>query len=312
MSYAVVHPEGAKKPVCVKILKQNGNLFVGVRPDHTMYGDGARVEYRGRDVVVLLGDEPPVGSVYGAWVEPVVKRRIAKGWGDVFWYVKADDVVVERVHKGLRVARKKLAAMGIDGWLTSDFVTEVRNVKGRINATYHYKPKAADKIIYRNVPGQGLREIVKVLAHEGGHGVWNRIMSPEERSVWIELYEQYVSVKTVTTGDVKHMVKQMRQLEGVRPFLKDAEPEEQAAANIYLGWLRKVHRLSPREVQDLLAAGRKLPQPDTHLHRSETSTPITLYSKTAPDELFYEALSSYVIGDLADKRIRRLVKEVAR
>lgn len=312
MSYAVVHPEGAKKAVLVKIIKQGGSRSVGVRPDHTMFGDAERIEFRGKDVVVHLGDNPPVGSVYGTWVEPVVKRRIAKGWGDVYWHTQSKDVVVERIHKALRVALKRLAERGLDSWKTGDFVTEIRNPKGNNLGLYHYKSNAADRMVLRDVAGQGLREFTKVIAHEAGHGIWFRVLSPEERAEFITLYDEYVAVKTVSQSEVKDIVKSIKQLEGVRAHLKEAEPDEQAATNIYLGWLNKVHKISPRSVQDLVSAGKKLPVPDTHLHRSEVSTPITLYSKSSPDEMFCEALGSDVVGDLADKRIKKMIRALSR
>jgi hypothetical protein len=312
MSYAVVHPEGAKKAVLVKIVKQGGSKMIGVRPDHTMYTDKQSVEFRGKDVIVHLGDKPPVGSVYGTWVEPVEKRRTAKGWGDVYWYTQSDDTVVERVHKALRVALKRLAERGLDGWKNESFLTEVRNPKGRNLGSYTYKSNAADKLVLRDVAGQGLREYVKVIAHEGGHGIWHRILSPEERAEFIDLYEQFIAVKTVSVAEVKDIVKSIRQIESIRAHLKESEPDEQAATNIYLGWLSKVHKMSPRAVQDLVAAGKKIPVPDTHLHRSEVSTPITLYSKSSADELFCEALGSDVVGDLADKRIKKMIRALSR
>lgn len=312
MSYAVVHPEGAKKAVLVKIVKQGGSKMIGVRPDHTMYTDKQSVEFRGKDVIVHLGDKPPVGSVYGTWVEPVEKRRTAKGWGDVYWYTQSDDTVVERVHKALRISLKRLSERGLDGWKDESFLTEIRNPKGRLLGTYSYKSNASDRLTLRDVAGQGVREYVKVICHEAGHGVWLRMLSPEDRSEFIALYNEFVAVKSVSVADVKDIVKSIRQIESLRAHLKEAEPEEQAATGIYLGWLQKVHKLSKREVQDLVSAGKKLPLPDTHLHRSEVGLPITLYSKTSPDELFCEALGSDMVGDLADKRIKKMIRALSR
>lgn len=306
MVYVIAQPPGNKKPRLYKIIKQNGSRIIGVEPNHFMYGDQLKSEFASRDIIVPLGDSPPYGNAYGVTVEPIHKRYIIKGWGEVFHYVKLLDTEVERIHKALTLSLSKMRARGLDGW--HPVLTEIRNPKGKVLGTYGYRPKDQDVLTLRPMQGQGLREIGKVVVHEGAHGVWHRIMTPEDRSEWIELYEQYVSVASVSVGDVKRMVQSMKQLEGIRAYMKESEPEEQAAANIYLGWLKNVHGLTSREIQDLVSAGRKLPIPDTHLHRSSVSTPITLYSKESPSELYAEALASDILGDLADKRIKKMLR----
>jgi len=283
---------------------------MGVVPDSSMYEDSLKIEFSSQDIILPLGEDPPYGTAYGVLVEPVMKRFILKGWGPVFWYVKRTDVEVERVHKALTVTLSKMRQRGLGEW--HPVLTEIRNPKGKINASYTYKPKAQDILTVRPLVGQGLREMVKLLSHEAAHGCWFRILTADERSEWIELFDQYTSVKTVSVGDAKRMIRSIRQIESIKAFLKEAEPEEQQAANIYLGWLKKIHNISTRDAQDLVAAGRKLPVPDTHLHRSSSSTPITLYSKESPAELFAEALSSDVVGDLGDKRIKAMVTKLAR
>lgn len=305
--YVIACPEGRKRPALFKVLKRNGSRIIAVEPNSSMYGDSLRAEFPSKDIIVPLGDDPPYGTAYGVLVEPVLKRMLIKGWGEVFHYCRMTDEQRDRVHRALTLSLSKMKQRGLDGW--HPVQTEIRNPRGKINGTYHYKPKAQDALILRPQTGQGLRELVKVLAHEGAHGVWFRLMTPEDRAAWIELYEQYVSVKTVSVGDVKRMLNSIRQLEGIRPYLKECEPEEQSAANIYLGWLRNVHGMSAREAQDMVSAGRRLPIPDTHLHRSSVATPITLYSKESATELYAEALSSDIVGDLNDKRIKALLRK---
>jgi hypothetical protein len=122
------------------------------------------------------------------------------------------------------------------------------------------------------------------------------------------LFDKFVQVTDVSQRDVKVMIRDMRQIGGVRDYIKDAEPESQAAASILLGWLKKVHSIDIRELNDLIVSGNDVPMPDTHLHRSDVQTPISLYAKrTDATELFAEAISSEVVGDLADKVIRHLL-----
>jgi hypothetical protein len=137
--------------------------------------------------------------------------------------------------------------------------------------------------------------------------VWHRTMTPEQRARWIVHFGRYVSVKSVSVSDINAITRGMRQIESVKAYLSDGDPEDQLRAHIYLGWLSKVHGLEKSAVQDMLSAGAKLPIPDTHLHRSDVDTPITLYSKTSPVEMFCEALGSLAVDDLADARLRRML-----
>jgi hypothetical protein len=137
-------------------------------------------------------------------------------------------------------------------------------------------------------------------------------MTPEQRSAWIKLYARYVHVRTVSIEDIRRMVQGIRQMASVRDYVKDAEPEEQAATAIYLGWLNRVRGIDLRDVNDLVSSGSGLPIPDTHLHRSDTSTPITLYSKTSAHELFSEAVSSQATGSLSDRRMAAMLADLSR
>jgi hypothetical protein len=307
MSYAVCHPSGVKSPRLYRI-KVNGGKMLGYVPDETMWGSDP-LPIRGDEVIVHLGDEPPVGSVYGVWVEPVDKRWVVPNYGNVYCYVpKLPDATVERMKQAFQKALARVRKLGPQcDWET---VTEVRNPRGNKLGTYTYKSNGVDRLKLYHHEGTGLREMVKTIAHELGHGVWFRHMTPEARSDWIELHERMVRVQSVSVKDVKLMLRDMRQLGSVRDYSKEAEPEEIEAAKLYLDWLKRVHKITRLEVQDLIAAGRNPPIPDTHIHRSDFDAAITLYGKNSPDELFCEALSSLVVGDLANKEIEKMLRRM--
>jgi len=147
-----------------------------------------------------------------------------------------------------------------------------------------------------------------VVAHEWAHGVWARHMDATGRSAWIELFDRYVRVEAVSPRDITKMVRDMRQMGGIRDYIKDSEPEKQKATDMYLKWLKQVHEMSLREANDMVIAGKPLPIPDTHIHKSDTQTPITLYSKTSAPELFAEALACKIVGDLSDRRVDSMLR----
>lgn len=306
MSYVVAQPAGIKSPKLYKI-KQNGGKTLGVIPDHEMWS-AQPIEIRAKEIIVHLGDDPPIGSVYGTWIEPIYKRINIKGYGEVYNYADLSEIEEIRLLKAFPIALERVQKLGPQcDW---DMLTEIRNPRGNRNGLYKYKPKGADILTYYQVTGQAPRVMVKVIGHELAHGVWFRYLDSGQRSRWIKLYEKYVGVKEISTRDVEYMIKDMRQIASVRDYIKDAEPETQAAAAIFLQWLKSVHTIKPRELQDLLESGSSIPVPNTHLHRSDVQCPITLYSKSSAPEMFAEAMSSFIVGDLANKKIASMLKDL--
>ena len=306
MKYVIAQSDGMKKPKLFEV-KQSGARYLGIIPDHNKW-NGERIEISSKDIIAILNDEPYIGSAYGCWIEPIVKRLNISGYGEIYIYVDSTEVEEQRLVKAFPIALARLQKLGPQGdW---DILTEVRNPRGNRNGLYKYKPKGTDTLTYYQVQAQSPREMVKVISHELAHGVWLRYMDAAQRSRWIKLYDQYVGVTEIGERDVDHMVKDMRQIGSARDYLKDAEPEEQAAALIFIQWLKQVHTISLRELQDLLESGSAIPVPNTHLHKSAVQCPITLYSKTSAPEMFAEALSSYIVGDLADKRFKKMILDL--
>ena len=308
--YVVATPQGLKKPALFKV-RRTGTGLIGVIPDHTMYendGEG-RYEIAADDVMVNLGDNPPYGQVYGVLVEPVVERQLVRGWGEVFFYNTLTESVKQRVLRAFPEAMKRVKQLGpACDW---EIISEIRNPRGLQLGCYRFRPNGADVLTLRPQPGgQDARAFLKLIVHELGHGVWDRHMDATQRSRWIRYYDRFVQVSVVSPKAIGRMIRDMRQIDGIRPYIKDSEPEEQAAATMFLGWLSKVHSIGVREANDLIVSGSDLPIPDTHIHRSEVNTPVTLYSKTSAPEMFCESLSSLSVGDLSDKNLRKLISEL--
>ena len=302
-NYVIAQPHGVQKPRLYKT-KSNGGKLIGVIPDSTMW-NGDTVDIKSSEIIVTLGENPVCGSVYGVWVEPIRKRLAAKGFGEIYVYADMTDQVQERVLKAFSAALSRVRKLGPQcDW---EFNTEVRNPRGNKGGTYRYKSNGVDTLTFYPQDGQGTREMVKVISHELPHGVWYRYMTAEDRAMWIDAYTRFVLVKEVSPKEVRLMVRDMRQIGSVKDYVKNASPDEQAGADIFLGWLKKVHTISKMELQDLLTAGVEVPSPTNILNRSEIQPPITVYAKSSPTEFFAEALCSKAVDDLADKQVDRLL-----
>jgi hypothetical protein len=307
MTYVIAQPTGAQKAKLYKT-KMSGGKMLGVEPNAEMWS-AQPIEIRHREIIVNLGDDPPIGSCYKVWVEPACSRFTFKGYGEVVCYVpKVADTVKTRWAKAFPEVIKRIRNLGPTcDW---DLITEIRNPHGTKGGTYRYKPNGTDILTYHHNEGTALRTIVKVVGHEMFHGVWSRFLDAQDRSEWIALYETFIKVVDVTPADIKRMLRDIRQVQRVADFIRGAEAQEQAACSIYLGWLQKVHEMSKHDVQDLIESGNEVPIPNTHIHRSDVDTPITLYSKTSAAEMFAEAGSSHIIGDLANARIEKMLRRL--
>ena len=304
--YVIAKPAGTQRPQLYET-RRAGTQLLGRAPDATKYGGGTAVRISPDDIIIHLGERPPYGTAYGVLVEPIHDRWLVRGWGTVHCYLpKITDSQRERISKAL-VTSRRLVERQFPDMVRWELHTDVRNPKGRILATYGYRPKGEDVLTLRPQGEIGARELVKMITHELGHGVWHRGMTAEQRAQWIKLHARYVRVSSVSVADVKRMVRGMRQIASVRDYLKDADPEDVVRAQIYLGWCKKVYSLTGRELQDLVNSGDELPVPDTHLHLSDMNAPITMYSKESPSELFCEALSSHLVNDLSDRHMIRML-----
>jgi hypothetical protein len=303
--YVIAQPSGLKGPKLFKTKKTEKGLL-GRIADNSYYGDAETYLIKSDEVILYLGDEPAYGVAYGVLVEPILKRYVVKGFGTVYSYADVGDAMQERISKALLTSYSKTRKQ-FPNCPTFELSTEIRATKGRVLGSYQYRPKDVDNMVLRPNGEMGMRELVKLITHELGHGVWNRGMTSESRSRWIKRYDQFIEVSTVTVSDVKRIVRSLREMQSVKDYLKECEPEDLAKFGIYAGWLHKIHGMSKREMQDMISAGEDLPIADTHLHKSDVSTPITLYSKENPQELFCEAWSSLAVGDLSNKGMLKLL-----
>jgi len=306
MPYVIAHVAGAKKPSLFKT-KLSGTKLLGIIPDHRMYGENAPIVIKSDEIIVSLSDSPPIGSVYGVHVEPVMSRLLIKGWGQVFSHIEMSEAAKARVMRAFPLAMARIKKMGpACDW---ELRTELRNPKGNNGGTYAYRPQAEDVLVLRPIEGQSLKELVKVVTHELAHGIWYRHMDSAQRAKWILLYDLYVRVDAVSPKDIVQMIKDVRQIGGIKSYMKD-NPDQQAAVLMYVSWLKKVHGIDKRELEDLISSGSNPPVPDTHIHRSETQTPLTLYSKSSATELFAEAVSCFATDDLQDQRIIKMLGDL--
>jgi hypothetical protein len=306
VSYCIAQPRELKTPKLFEV-RQNGGRLMGTLANEEKWS-GDSVEIHHRDIFVNLGDNPRMGTCYNVWVEPVVNCFNFKGYGSVFNYVpKMPEVVKERLSRAFPAALARVRRLGPQcDW---EMLSEIRNPKDKKDGLYHYKPRGRDILTYYNYPQEG-RAVVKTVGHELFHGVWYRHLSAESRAKWIDLFERCVSVRDVSPKMIQRMLRDANQSGGLRVYLKEAEPEEKVAFGIYMNWAGKVHKLKRNEMVDLVGTRGTAPIPDTHLHRSDIQCPLVVHNKESATELFAEAGSAFIVGDLNDRTMEKMLRSL--
>ncbi len=310
-TYFIGQIEGSKKPELYRTKQLEAKMRCIV-PNSDDINEASVVTVRQREIMVVLGEKPPYGKVYNVLVEPRLSHVINPKWGHVHFYVDLNEDMHERVLKALRITLKRLNEMSLTAW--HPVKTEIRNPQGKQLGHYSYKPNIEqDTFVLRPPAIASTRELIMTIAHEcGGHGVWFRNMTSKQRASWVNLFQEYLAVKSVDRDTIKSIGSGLREAQHLRDYAKSLEINEKAELDIYLEWLKKVHNYTKFNVDDMIAAGEKLPIPDTHLFRNEIDMPITAYGKNNAEEFFAEAMGLYIIDDLSNAKIKAKIEKLAK
>lgn len=306
--YVIAQLSGSKKSQLFKV-KQNGSIYNGTLADHTRWS-GETYTIKSNEVVLHLGDDPKMGKAYDCWIEPVKKRIDVKGYGEIFFYSTPSEKSEARTCRAFVDSLKFVRDLGPQcDW---DILTEVRNHKGgKRRGQYAYKSKGQDTLTLFDLEGQTSQELKYVIVHELAHGVWFRYLTADERAEWIELYESFLDVETISPQQIKHMIKDIRSLQSIKEFVKNSEPETTENLKSYMRWLDKVHDISRWSFQDLLASkDAKIPMPDTHLHKANKNIPVKCFTKDSAEEMFAEVLACYATDALESKSMIKMLRSL--
>jgi hypothetical protein len=266
-------------------------------------------EFTLKQIVAVLGEKPQSGNAYGCTIEPFVRTLVHPDWGNVHlhtWIPKTESAAIKKALDSVatKLSKRKLFRFVEEGALE----IEVRPPKGKYTGMYHYKIKNGenlDRMILRPKVGIPMDYVV---AHESGHGVWYRLMSPNQQARWIRLYHSYTKMKEFEPhhlrklrddyiADSVHISEFRGQLEEAQVLLFD---------NL-ISTLRANTRLSANHLNTLAETGMletiKESWP-THIEDSDFEIAVTEYGTTAPEEFFAESFAYWLLGNKLPKRVQ--------
>lgn len=301
--YIVGRPSGSKKPLLLKAIEGKSGMFSIT--DKSRWDNPITYKLSSNEILAHLGDKPEIGKVFGIDTEAALKRKIYKGWGEVFLYKTVSDHLEQRLIKAFVYVLGRLKKMNKTSW--HPLSTEIRNPKGIKLGHYHYKSNDTDTLALFLPESISYRELVRIIAHEAAHGVWFRDLNNAGRARWINTHLKYASITSVDVTTIKRLVSDLYKAGSISEYSKDTSIEELATLNMYVKWATTLLHVDKRDLNVLIEDRSGLPIPSSAIFKSKIES-ITEYAAKNPRELFAESYASLFIDDLKNDKIKKLIK----
>lgn len=282
-----------------------------------------------KDIMVNLGSDPELGSVYGVALEPFRKTIRHPQWGDVHLFHKLTAAQLREIKLALDRSFKDLTKLKIDGLLDAgNIAIEVRPRKGKNRGMYYWKQKgdtAADRLLFRvfDDPEKDLSSLFReCIAHEMGHALYWRGMTRKTRAKWLRLFEEFCSFSEHSAADVQRIGKKfLHSFTHVKEFRNSMAQDETQEDQVILfdsciAQLCGDHRMSVVEINGAIdgedSALIQSLWPKKELRYSDFEEELGEYAMTNVKEFFAEAMRLYVIGTKLPQKIRSAMEATLR
>lgn len=262
------------------------------------------IDFTFNEVMSNLGPTPPIGSVYGQKIEPLVKTRPSKFWEEIRLYRAFTPKEEQELVAGISTAYKKLRGLNLPAPLIE---LEVRQPQGKSTGYYKFRPKSdADVMGIR--PDANLEDLSYIVFHEYGNGIWYRCMTPMQRLSWVRLYHEYITLQEVTQADLDQILGEVEGAGSISAFFKAADEQTQMIFKIAMRQISQVHGLQKKHLDMSLTQGESISDywPVT-LELSEKETALTDNGKASPEALFAESFAHHVAGRKLPKKIKAVL-----
>lgn len=297
-----------KKNWLMQVSSVNDGMVYGHLDSNRAYAP-QQGEFMLKQIVAVLGDKPAPGSAYGCTIEPFCRTLVHPEWGNVHWHLQMPKTEKLALKNALDSVAKKLNRAKLFAFVAEGALElEVRPPKGRYTGMYHYKIKNGenlDRMILRPKMGVPMDYVV---AHESGHGVWYRLLTPSQHARWIRLYHSYTKMQEFEP----HHLRKLRDdyiadSVPVRDFRGQLEEAQVLLFDNLISTLCGNTRLTTRHL-DVLAETASLETIKeswpTHIEDSDFEIAVTEYGTNNPEEFFAETFAYWLLGQKLPKRVQ--------
>lgn len=306
--------------IVVRVGKKNKLCFAHSPKRNTAYiedtmnlDEPVTVEYDADTLIANLGKDPAPGKAYGVDIQPHY-GDFQSDIGNVHLYRKLDDDEKKALTVSIKKIVKKVEEQGLAKVFPIKRV-EILNQKGRWAGEYKISNKTGEvedvirlfpKILSDQIHNQ------YIWAHELGHAVWFRYVPDRLRSEWLEMYNESTKVSKAKKSQMEDLCTALvSSQQSVREFQRDIEEEELAMFKEALSYLKKIHKMSPEDVNILLNQNSKVLVAiwPTTASISNNESLCGDYAKVSVHELFAEAYAFYTTGKQVPKSIQKLLEK---
>ena len=296
----IIFEDGAKKKLGEVVEK-----IPGKEPSYTVvleknrYTEKESNESVDAEAVLLnLGPEPKYGSVYGNQIEPRLKTIAIRNWGELHLYTKLEHK--DALKSALKTVWDKIEAIEVTELFPLEL--EVRHIRGQKGGEYAYRPDGVDVIRLFNLPSLMIDEdeIVYLLCHEVGHGIWYRLLEEDQRARWVNLYAKIFKHEVVGH---KEMVKMLRDFsdsgQTIKDFKSELDEDEEPLFDTAINTIKSNFNLSAREINTLVRTNRLNIDdlmPSCSVEFGEPKELLTEYARKDVYEMFCECVAIHMTG----------------
>ncbi len=255
------------------------------------------IDFLEKNIIAWLGPRPVTGSAYGVSIEPYWRTIDHSLWGPVRLYSRISKATWKAVNSGLVRAYKALDAKGLTGFIeSSNLAIEVRPSRGKnLGMYYHstFKGEPADRMLFRLQEHDHPELYKEVILHEAGHGVYYRLLTPEQRLAWLKIHIKYCTFKKHDSAAIIKLGKKFL-LSAKTPSIFASELDEDQGELFRIAYREMLHnyRLKNADIIDLLEFGKqeeiRRMWPNKTIEYSEFEELIGDYATKNPQELHAE------------------------
>uniref|UniRef100_A0AB39CE77 Metallopeptidase n=1 Tax=Pseudomonas phage HRDY3 TaxID=3236930 RepID=A0AB39CE77_9VIRU len=309
--------------IIVKVGKKNELAFAHSPKRNTAYIERTMntdapvtFEYDGNTLIANLGKDPLPGKVHGVDIQPHY-GTIDTPMGPMHMYRKLNDAEKDAIRIAQKKIVKKFESLGLEKLFPFTSL-EVHNPRGRWAGMYQVSFKSGEAVDKVKLFAKILDDQIYnqyVFAHECGHGIWYRYVPERIRALWLE---QYNAMTAVTKAKKSELADQCQSLIAsslsIRDFQRDLEGDELAMFKEALGYLKKVHKMSPEDVNVLLNQNSKVlaeiwPTSASISNADSLAALHGPYAAVSVQEMFAEIFAAHIKGDHVGKTLTKLLEK---
>lgn len=304
--------------IVVRIGKKNKLCFAHNPKRNTAYiedtmnlDEPVSIEYDANTLIANLGSDPAPGKAYGVDVQPHY-GDYASPIGRVHLYRKLEDAEKKAVEISIKKIVKKIEGIGLEKVFPISRI-EIHNAKGKWAGEYRISNKAGEVFDVIKLHPKILEDQVYNVytwAHEVGHAIWCRFVPEKLRAEWLELYNESTKVSKAKKSQMEELCTALvASQESVREFQRNIEGEELAMFKEALAYMKKIHKMSPEDVNILLNNNAKVLAQiwPTSASISSTESLVSEYAAVSVQELWAESFAWSLTGKVLPKTVQKML-----